>query len=146
MPPISRPSTMAWASSLTSGPPGTRRRGPVRPPGRIWFGPVRAGRVRTAEGRWQGRGPDLSSLPWGLGVHDLVRGGGGGRRHDLDRAVLPLRQDERRLRLAGARPAQRTEDGLHLVAVQPVGELVLVERAHRRGRRLDDLARRERVG
>src|SRR5215210_5808533 len=107
-PPISRPSARACTSWVkgsllgvrAGGAPGDPRRGP---PG----GASLPGRL----------------LDHGVDRRRVLRG------HDLDRAVLPLGQQELALRSARLVPGERPEDRLDLVGVQPLGHLRLVERA-----------------
>src|SRR5829696_7722009 len=95
----------------------------------------RGGRARSTA-----RPASLLLRPIRLRVHDVV----GGRRvlrcDDLLVAVLPLCEQERLLRRAGLVPAEGPEDRLHLVVVEPVGELLLVvDRADGLDRGLQDL-------
>src|SRR5215207_6215734 len=58
--------------------------------------------------------------------HDLLRRGCVLGENDLRHAVLPLANQELALGPALLVPAERTEDGVHLVLAQPVGQLELV--------------------
>src|SRR3954454_644921 len=85
------------------------------------------------------------SVPAGLGVDHFLRGRGLGRPDDLDLAALPLCQQEVVLRSTRLVPAERSQDCGGLVAVQPVGDLGLVEAADLLHRLLQDLGRGERI-
>src|SRR3954452_2735121 len=95
-PPMSRPSATACASWVKGGPSS----GPLRdePGGPCGHGP-----------------PGGASLPGGLLDRRVHRRGVLGS-DDLDRAVLPLAEQEVALRCAGLVPGERAEDGLDLVA------------------------------
>src|SRR5215208_5703369 len=88
--------------------------------------------VRSSEsgrgGRARSTAPPSSLLlrPIRLRVHDRVGGRRVLRRDDLLVAVLPLCEQERLLRRTRLVPAEGPEDRLHLVVVEPVGELLLV--------------------
>src|SRR4051794_7951105 len=84
-----------------------------------------------------------ASLPVGLDVDRGLGGRGVGRSDDLDLAVLPLREQEVTLRGTGLVPRERPQDGLDLVAVEVVGELLLVEVANFLHRGLHHLRRGE---
>src|SRR4051812_16636698 len=103
---MSSPSTTAWMNCVMRSSSGGRG---CAPGGPCEHGP-----------------PGGTSLPGGLGDHRVGRGGVL-RSDDLHGPVLPLSEEEllgRRTRLV---PGQRTEDALHLVLVQVVGQLVLVQ-------------------
>src|SRR5215218_7549604 len=90
--------------------------------------------------------PRLALLPVGLGEHHAVGGGHVLGQHDLGLAALPLGEQEVGLRRAGRVPAQRAEDGVDLVGVQPVGDLVLVDLPAGLDAGLQHLRGGERVG
>src|ERR687887_309217 len=65
-------------------------------------------------------------LPSRLRVHDRVARGGVVGGDDLLVAVLPLSEQERLLGRAGVVPAERPQDRVDRVRVQPVGERLLI--------------------
>src|ERR687898_3019709 len=98
---------------------------------------------------WKSRAPDTTWVsPLRLGVHEVgflhVL-----RQDYLDLAVHPLLDHVRTLRPTLVVPLQRTDDGLDLVGVQPVHQLLLavalLHATHCLDRRRDDLTRRVRV-
>src|SRR6266498_3314626 len=108
MPPMSTPSAMAWMNEVIAAPPQPCPHGP---------------RCARCSRSWR------TSLPVGLRGDHSLRRRGFRRGDDLGLAGLPLRKQELAVGLAGGLPAQRAEDGLHSVRVQPVADLRLVQGA-----------------
>src|SRR5207248_4249233 len=87
----------------------------------------------------------LSLLPARLRENDRVTRCDELRRNDLRLTFLPLGEQERLARRTCRVPAERPEDGLHLVRVQPVLDRVLVDLPDLLHRRREPLRCRQRV-
>src|SRR5215210_1187774 len=114
---------------------------------RTWTHWVTRRRAASAgDARSPARTERLLLLPRGLRVHDVHARGRLLRQDDLLVAVLPLPEQECLLGRAGLVPAERSEDRLDGVVVQPICELLLVELADLLDCLLEHLRGRVRVG